>query len=1434
MPPPIECSSKAYAQSRRRLRTKLKRTTYIIAIFLLALALVVPVANALDTACRAELLKADKNGDERLDRVEFLEVVKSLSGGTLGGATTLDYLPRDLQETFDELSCQCDKANQDISCCPREHATIDLIRWTERIRSDDDICGEISTSIHRALEASSAVYPCPIMSPFSRRELQAVNVSFSECVMAMNVADSNKDNFLNQNEYMIFVNVLSNNTYEGQSISDVPAVIRRNFFQLAGDNGQIDISGSKLSDGQTDSQRANLHNVCTRTTDAINLASGTGCFIAMNSADANNDSQLNQAEYFTFVNILANNTFEGQSFADLPQEFKRNFFMWRSDTTNQINIFGSKPGEDADADQMAFLDMVCTETEILLNPTEAPATTPTIAPAAVPPTVAPSTASQTAVPTVAPTPVAPTVAPTTAPQAAVPTVTPTSVATTIAPAPVETTVAPTTAAPTVISTSAATTAPTNVPTVTPQVPPTISPTKAEPVPTEMTVAPTVTPPPPPGVFAGNATIESRFTISNTIGKTADDINFSQDFKDLKEAYTNLAMDVVAGLASRRRLRRRRLAVAFIDNSTEMSSASDLSRCPPEAPDGSACQTVSASYKVSFTDEDPDTVTKDYTAATEVAINMGALQEELVMISPNTDLTIISMPLPPSAAPTAAPDEERGLSAGAIAGIAVAGVTVVGGAVAALYFTQRKHVPPKKKPLKGDVEIDSVDSSFGGPSKVGSTRPSTQAKPSGTFAGSGAQVAAAATEPEYGDDDDYSFESGSFYDDIGSALQSPLSPAGTTASQIENYKFDEPQVKQHGGAAGVAGAGAVVAAAAVYKQTYESSSNAGSSGWSSSEDDTDSSEGSSSYSSANSDMEESNDSFFNNDKKTAENRADHFDEPAAVTSPQPQSEESGSYDDSTFSSDFTPQPATPPEKDQTVPVPVPVPMPRRSDDESSESYTSSDNSSYESSTIEGRESRGLASGDTSIPSAALHDSSTTGTGGKSSGETASKSLEGSDLQGSLNERATELESLVEKGDWEGVIASAQKFEADTEAANSPSTGSGKRIGTSCSSTSGSEYSSGGSSEGSSSSSGVSGSESSNLSRARELETSGKTGESYETSGSTEYTGTSTTSETPEEARRRAEYRAEVEALVRLVVPEEIDNVDVMMVQFRGREAELVSTLRNMQERSVAQRARAAVHKSRGQPPRRDPVPGQYRKDGNYSTDSRLSERTDDTYGSAAGSAAIAAASVPRPAAGGRVPIHPPPVPAHESTHLESLGSSTTPDRSLPQQSPSVSSETPSAQSTSGSFTSASRSYEDSRLRGSVSGSSSSSSSRSNDSPSGSKSGSSSSGSSSTASSYSSSGVSGSGSTSRSSYKDRSNDEYYTSQGTGTNYDTSQGTSFTESQGTVEEDDRFTQQRRPTQRRGSIKPWLTSDDDTHADLDESDLGLSVGGDFHSVSK
>jgi len=142
-----------------------------------------------------------------------------------------------------------------------------------------------------------------------------------------------------------------------------------------------------------------------------------------------------------------------------------------------------------------------------------------------------------------------------------------------------------------------------------------------------------------------------------------------------------------------------------------------------------------------------------------------------------------------------------------------------------------------------------------------------------------------------------------------------------------------------------------------------------------------------------------------------------------------------------------------------------------------------------------------------------------------------------------ERAAELDHLVDAGDWEGVVLAAAKFESQEGSIKSGAASS-----------------------------------------VRSESTAGSATRSGTGSGFTPSVSTSV-SESPSKAQKRHEIRQEVEALVRRVVPEELDNVDEMMAQFKGREEELVETLRTMQERAVAQKARTAGHKAAKQEARR---------------------------------------------------------------------------------------------------------------------------------------------------------------------------------------------------------------------------------------------------------
>jgi hypothetical protein len=70
------------------------------------------------------------------------------------------------------------------------------------------------------------------------------------------------------------------------------------------------------------------------------------------------------------------------------------------------------------------------------------------------------------------------------------------------------------------------------------------------------------------------------------------------------------------------------------------------------------------------------------------------------------------------------------------------------------------------------------------------------------------------------------------------------------------------------------------------------------------------------------------------------------------------------------------------------------------------------------------------------------------------------------------------------------------------------------------------------------------------------------EEYESAAEDDTLAESYLSSRNEDRRQLEEYRVQIEALVRRVVPDEVDNVDQMMEQFEGRLPALIETLTNM--------------------------------------------------------------------------------------------------------------------------------------------------------------------------------------------------------------------------------------------------------------------------------
>jgi len=117
------------------------------------------------------------------------------------------------------------------------------------------------------------------------------------------------------------------------------------------------------------------------------------------------------------------------------------------------------------------------------------------------------------------------------------------------------------------------------------------------------------------------------------------------------------------------------------------------------------------------------------------------------------------------------------------------------------------------------------------------------------------------------------------------------------------------------------------------------------------------------------------------------------------------------------------------------------------------------------------------------------------------------------------------------------------------------------------------------------------------------------------------------------QKREEYKVQVIDLVKKVVPDEINNVDAMMLRFKGRESYLVDALLRLEERTATTHARGAVHKVRNITKRTNPA--------------------DYAGKTAEGSVAVAAASTLGPNGGYEPRLPPPSVEEIEDEYSDAL-------------------------------------------------------------------------------------------------------------------------------------------------------------------------------------
>lgn len=156
------------------------------------------------------------------------------------------------------------------------------------------------------------------------------------------------------------------------------------------------------------------------------------------------------------------------------------------------------------------------------------------------------------------------------------------------------------------------------------------------------------------------------------------------------------------------------------------------------------------------------------------------------------------------------------------------------------------------------------------------------------------------------------------------------------------------------------------------------------------------------------------------------------------------------------------------------------------------------------------------------------------------------------------KVKQLDRLVAEQDWEGLVQLAARFEAEESEHRNRS----RSI----------DQSTGGSDASSSASAMDRAASLSDMDSHTSASASSCVLHSPKSSASTSISGNAGSTQSDSELREK------IISLVERVVPEELKNVDEMLQQFKGREEELIETLRSMQERSVTRKARVAQQKA----------------------------------------------------------------------------------------------------------------------------------------------------------------------------------------------------------------------------------------------------------------
>jgi hypothetical protein len=308
-------------------------------------------------------------------------------------------LRRQLDPNEDSAKRPCSSGNVDLPMSERH-------RKRMRPRSARQVSSDQSTSSISLSAASmwkSLFFLALVNSGSMTSQGQTTNGSTRKCTTFMALSDSNRDMFMSTDEYVTFVNYLSDQYYGNVTFEQLPEELTTNFEVWAGSDLSLGIEGSYPGASQTAYQAERLESICYDTRTVLSVIttpapsrnssqtptiaptpdttilkpvdkSFSDCRTAMAVSDLSRDNELDPQEYVRFISFMSENQFQFTEYDDLPELLRFNFATLSKVNSvsgiRSMNITGSAPGTnlaDLTPEIIANLENKCQQTQNAVN-----------------------------------------------------------------------------------------------------------------------------------------------------------------------------------------------------------------------------------------------------------------------------------------------------------------------------------------------------------------------------------------------------------------------------------------------------------------------------------------------------------------------------------------------------------------------------------------------------------------------------------------------------------------------------------------------------------------------------------------------------------------------------------------------------------------------------------------------------------------------------------------------------------------------------------------------------------------------------------------------------------------------------------------------------------------------------------------------------------